>query len=695
MRFFLLVLLLAGLGMALNCASLNGNAHIFRVEDRFDRDLGGSLSGSASFSGIRWTTPEEKTLGIGGPAALYTNEQGIKLQKDEAIVTFQAWRIRLTLYKPFDRPVTEFRPLFKSDEIDPASGDVEIELSSELKNVAGETVGEVVLIGPAIYDKLEAGKIKMPAYLTVSKVDVGANVSNITLGLEIYPASSSVKTAESAKLANLFGPWHRSDIELEPEITVSGDQTFTVFFDEAFFKYLPDFGGSNEVIVIFKFKEGGSEENALVKIIGPMTRTADGTYSQQIGKVSYGPKRLMGDSVNVQIQIIEFDAEEREARGSFLDFVGQAASNFNIANPVTATEIRLAKEIAKTLNDFDQNDEVLNAEFEILPVESGTLVARNNKAIPLRAGNYGIIKQEAEPWAGTPLFFTEKVKEACQKHKFAATGFLFSLPIDLLLSFTYLPIKSLFGDSLDVGSTTPIKIESPERPAFTDDGQPIVFEKSTRSLFTESGGTVSPYKSKTWMTFAIEVGRSADLWEVRRKLSDTEATLGNLLNAQSVGEIVRESKVNEAILALEDVKQELRNYRVKYSKDGKFLLQFPSTEEFRISFREEGARGYTLASGESPIKSPDGFYALEISDIQPSTSKEKVIEFLIHDRRQLLLNNTKRPIKDVKQIRLILPKVPAAQESNSGKKSDNGPPAKVEKGSDQQPEAGADTAPQT
>lgn len=247
----------------------------------------------------------------------------------------------------------------------------------------------------------------------------------------------------------LYGPWFGTPsaggASDSPDY-IKKNESYTLFFDNAFFNALPDVGNVNEVILVFTFEEGGvsSEDNRLVKIIGPMRRTPDESLASQIGKITFGPKRLEGDSVLVTVQIIEFDAEERENRGSFLDFVGNAAAQFNISDPVTSAEINLAKEIAKTVNDFDQNDEVLTITFELTAADANV---RSDQSLPLRTGNYAIIKQDR------PGFFDEQARFTSTSYSSMNLGqwilsFPFALVGDVLMILP-VGINTAFADVPD------------------------------------------------------------------------------------------------------------------------------------------------------------------------------------------------------------------------------------------------------
>ncbi|MCB1306702.1 MAG: hypothetical protein KDK30_00915 [Leptospiraceae bacterium] len=257
----------------------------------------------------------------------------------------------------------------------------------------------------------------------------------------------------------LYGPWFNYE-DSGPDVVRQGEN-YTIFFDNAFFKYLPDLNDQNEVLIVFTFQEGGSagEDDRLVKIVGPMNRIADGSLSAEISKISYGPKPLNGDSLIIKIQIVEFDAQERENRGAFLDFVGQAAETFNLADPVTAQEIKLAKEIARTINDFDQNDEVLTFTFELVPHD--VRVAHNDMGLPLRTGHYGLIKADRKALLGRYMAFSRE-NYAASDGGWWLLGALPALVGDVVLLIPAAGYNAYF-DQPDGLAVHPIKINEQSR----------------------------------------------------------------------------------------------------------------------------------------------------------------------------------------------------------------------------------------
>lgn len=217
------------------------------------------------------------------------------------------------------------------------------------------------------------------------------------------PLNGNVHLLQVDKDNFLYGPWKDSDsnniIGKQSSPSITNDDAFTLYFDQAFFKYMPDLFGENEIVLIFTFDEGASEsdDKKVVKIIGPMDRTGDESYGSSIGRVTYGPKRVEGDVISVHVQVVEFDGKEADDQSAFLDFLGGASEAFSLADPVTTAEISLAKEIAKALIQSNESDIILDFKFDLLPKDVTALNFSANdghRPISLRPGNWAIIKQE-------------------------------------------------------------------------------------------------------------------------------------------------------------------------------------------------------------------------------------------------------------------------------------------------------------
>ena len=391
----------------------------------------------------------------------------------------------------------------------------------------------------------------------------------------------------------LYGPWKNAEdnkglIKKANAIGVTNfEDTFMIQFNQAFFKYLPDLGNSNEVVVIFTFTEdGNSEDGELVKIIGPMRRLADGSFTSSVGKVAYGPKRLDSDILSVRIQIIEFDAEESDNNSAFLDFISNASSSFSLADPVTQGQIEVAKAIAKTLLSFNQNDEVLDIEFDLLPYDTGERhwKSNNSHSIPLKAGNYAIIKQEHCEFMSCFFQFTDKsnlnpiawladiallIPTAFNKALFDNPDSSSMTPIDIVHSTTgydgaVMDSKKLIGlhahtNKLIIGKSLG-ELQGVTKKCFKkkSDVEKRLLTSVNSSNCVDTSQVLKFYQDKTWLTFTIQQGRDPELWDIRKELSDAEKRVTEMLRRKSISELVSDGDIGEAIKSLENAKKKAK-----------------------------------------------------------------------------------------------------------------------------------------
>ena len=393
--------------------------------------------------------------------------------------------------------------------------------------------------------------------------------------------NGNVSLARVGEDNKLYGPWYgfadkEGIVRYNEGNMQNNEDSFSLVFNQAFFKYLPDFANNNEVIIMFKFKEksvsGESEE--LVKIIGPMKRIGDKSYSSAISKVMYGPKRTESDIISVTIQIVEFDAEENEENSAFLDFVGSAAETFSLADPVTAGEIRVAKEIAKSIISMNKNDMVFEKSFDLIAFDKNawdSSSGKNVSSIPLKAGNYALIRCEQKPFFSSYFPLTQ-----VDRNGFYYLEYIFTIPVDLVL-LPFQVVYRTFSDQPDIASVKPLQMELVDRDMssffFVDSSndKPIIFNDDSKRLFNgnleevsngnseeNSNKLISSYNSKSWLTFSIEQGRDPSKWELRKELYKSDASLGQLIENPSTKEILEGSKVNEVIQAMIEVKEKAK-----------------------------------------------------------------------------------------------------------------------------------------
>lgn len=346
--------------------------------------------------------------------------------------------------------------------------------------------------------------------------------------------------------ARLHGPWAALEAGAAPAPVPAADDpqrrilrwcpadasksdTFSLTFDRAFFKYLPDLVTTNEVIVVFRFVEGApTGENEDVRILGPLNGIADGSLASAFGQVMYGPKPVDSDALRVHVQIWEYDSGENEQTSQFIGFVADAAKTFQLANPATLVEIELARTIADTLVGMNGNDLVFEARADLLPQVidaqgqplGGATAQRPLATIPLRAGTWGLIRQEKAQAIHHFFHFT--------KETWAGGGALagWAMPFAVIGDVVMLPftgINRAFLDSPTGDSLAPI---TSHPDGLRDDDKPIGFDGATRTLVRASRDL---YDAKTWLLFTIEAGRPADDWERRKELRASQQTIDQFL----------------------------------------------------------------------------------------------------------------------------------------------------------------------
>ncbi len=369
--------------------------------------------------------------------------------------------------------------------------------------------------------------------------------------LHWYPEPGSAATGAAAGAVDAAGAAPASTAAAGAK-----SDTFTLTFDNAFFKYLPDLGTSNEVIIVFRFREGaGSAEQDDVRILGPMNGIPDGHYASEIGEVTYGPKPVESDALRVRVQVYEYDSLENEQTSQFVGFLADAAKKFQLANPVTLAQIELARTVADTLTEMNGNDLVFECSFDLLPtvigadgVPAGTAIppdARSLPVIPLQAGTWGVIRQEAELPIHSFFHYTRAAE------RLGGSWWWCSLPFTLIGDLVLLPITGVNRSFLDAPSGESLWPITMDESGLRDDGRTVRLEATTRRLVLEQGSR--PYEDKTWLLFTIEAGRTADAWAERRKLRATQEQIDAYLKAGSFGASAREELLKK-VQALLDAK---------------------------------------------------------------------------------------------------------------------------------------------
>lgn len=316
------------------------------------------------------------------------------------------------------------------------------------------------------------------------------------------------------------------------------ETTYTIQFDNAFFKYLQDAGNSSEVLIVLSFEEVGSKDSEIVKVFGPIDLVPDSTLSRSISRVTYGPKPLKGSYTKVKIQVIEYDVGEREKRESFLNFVSELSSSVAIADPATAAEIKLAAEIAKFVNSLDKNDLILDFRFDLIPPMKGE---SKPLGIPLDNGQYVLIKQEHEGFLSSSFFGISKKVHKTRSNYAKPFLWLFTVPFDIAFA-PFTVSASLFSDEPDANSLTDLKYrKNGTHFVYEDDDKPLMFDKNRREIYlgerkktsenndTKTDEVRETYDYKTWVAFSIEMGRDAKLWDAKQEALRTQKLVDKFL----------------------------------------------------------------------------------------------------------------------------------------------------------------------
>lgn len=348
------------------------------------------------------------------------------------------------------------------------------------------------------------------------------------------------------------------------------EATYTIQFDNAFFKYLQDTGNSSEVLIVLSFEDVGSTDSEIVKVFGPVELVPDATLSRTISRVTYGPKPLRGAYTKVKIQVIEYDVAERENRANFLNFVSDLSSSVAIADPTTAAEIKLAAEIGKFINSLDKNDLILDFRFDLIPPLEGE---ERPLGIPLDKGQYVLIKQEHEGFLASSFFGISRKVNSSRSNLAKPFLWLFTVPFDI--AFTPFTITAgLIADEPDQESLTDLtykKIEktgtetagTPSTLYYHDAEKPLRFDQKRRELYLKTDEAKrATYSHKTWIAFSVEMGRDAKLWDAKQEALRTQKLVDKFLKDGD------QTSIEGAKAALEGLLTTLKDEKTKKKLKG-------------------------------------------------------------------------------------------------------------------------------
>ncbi|EZP25443.1 hypothetical protein [Pseudomonas sp. RIT288] len=326
----------------------------------------------------------------------------------------------------------------------------------------------------------------------------------------LYRAKNAANGDNSAQeLINIYDPSTRDTaIKKAVKDSLAQQDVFAIYLTDGYFKYLRDYDGVNEVVVVAEFTEvnSGTKTDTVSKVLGPYLGVADQSGTPFVGKLLYGPKKLESDHVNVRLTVLEYDQGENANSAAFLDFISSASQTLSLANPVTAAEITFAREVAKSLLSLNKDDVVMQIDFDLVG-DTGQVGQGN--FIPLAPGNYVLINQERCSLGNCFGYLTH------DGHSYNPVAWagdaVLAIPVALRRGLT---------DTPDQDALSPINPEN--------------IKHYNQQVVSETGGKTNIFTDKTWLSFSVVKGGDAALWEKRRLLATAEEAIQNLNKKSSV-----------------------------------------------------------------------------------------------------------------------------------------------------------------
>lgn len=315
----------------------------------------------------------------------------------------------------------------------------------------------------------------------------------------------------------------------KPDSNGNDGDVFAIYLTDAYFKYLKDAGGVNEVVIVAEFTEvGGQDKSATVtKVLGPYLGVADNSKPQLLGKLLYGPKKLESDHLSMKLTVLEYDQGENEDSAAFLDFIGSASKTLSLANPITAAEQVFAKEVAKSLLALNKDDVVLQIDVDMVAGPDDEAVEDNGSVLALKPGNYVLINQERCAPTNCYFYLTNRGNK---ENPLAWLGdTLMLVPTAMRRGWT---------DTPDTLSLEEIKANE--------------IEYGNHGLQTR--GKNESFVDKTWLSFAVRRGGDDVLWGRRRALIEAEKAV-QYINRQETSAILKSADYERARTALDAAQQ--------------------------------------------------------------------------------------------------------------------------------------------
>lgn len=355
----------------------------------------------------------------------------------------------------------------------------------------------------------------MKNIILVFCVLVLAGCASSTGQVEVFSVNEQNKLDSPLALASVLNNDNKVIQKTSNVNALSGEDTFSIYMTDSYFRYLPDIGGVNEVIIVIEFTEAvtGSDKDTVTKILGPYDSVADATKAPFLHKLIYGPKRMESDILSISIKIFEYDLEENKSAGTILDLIATSGEALSLANPVTIAEIKTVKEIAKAIVNTNDNDLVFQIDMDFVAGNSlyNSLANRQVNVLPLKAGELVMIKQEVCGIGRCYNYFSNG--EVIHKNPigYLADG-LMLLPTALVRGFADTPSYGALSDIDSKGL------------GVIDAGLVANQDSVDKKI---------PYKEKTWLRLSILKGGDPSLWAARKALYPSEEKLNKLLKSSS------------------------------------------------------------------------------------------------------------------------------------------------------------------
>jgi len=325
----------------------------------------------------------------------------------------------------------------------------------------------------------------------------------------------SVSKDDKKTLESPWEPIHITDnnkkgviYQSTAETKKTGSDVFSIFLTDAYFRYLPDLGGINEVIIVAKFTEADTENGEnLVKVLGPYKSIADMTKGPFFNKPIYGPKRLESNLLSMNLKVYEYDQEEKENNAAMLDFIADLGTSLSVSNPVTVAEIALAKKVAGAINDHNKNDLIMQADITFVGGDKNLHwdANKDTNGLLLKAGELVLIKQEACQVGNCFDYYSS----ANQENPVAwLADLVMAVPVALKRGLTDAPDRESLEDMSEKINNNDMELSVGMYGVVDSHSGFLDSEEEKSALYTD----------KTWLRLNIVKGGDASKWEARKAL---------------------------------------------------------------------------------------------------------------------------------------------------------------------------------